>query len=322
MRIFALIFPLIFAGFIHAQETTPVSRQSNGDDPASPVSNNDSADAGDAQSSKLESPFLQADLELMVGNVQRPNGIVWFKDAIYTVCNGDWTIYKIDDRSGDTVTFVFGVRNGSNLIAEETETGFDLWVPDADMGNLWKVDERRGAPVSVTAGLAAPWGIARLNDESFLISDTRSNSILQAPTRGEPRTAVNGLRAPTGIARQGSTFYVANGGSARRGIEYFELDADGGFTDLQPLVSGLQNTSNIVMGADGYLYFSYALGTRGVIGRVEPAQCHDGGCGNQDVEMVVFSDLPAPLAITLSDDMRLFLHSRYRPEFYWVQLPT
>ena len=64
------------------------------------------------------------------------------------------------------------------------------------------------------------------------------------------------------------------------------------------------------------------LGTRGVIGRVDPAQCQDGGCGNQDVEMVVFSDLPAPLAITLSDDMRLFLHSRYRPEFYWVQLPT
>ena len=248
MRIIALLFPLIFAGFIYAQETTPASSQSNGDDPPSAASDNDAADDGGAQISKLESPFLQADLELMVGNVQRPNGIVWFNDAIYTVCNGDWTIYKIDDRSGDTVTFVFGVRNGSNLIAEETESGFDLWVPDAETGNLWKVDERRAAPISVAADLAAPWGIARLDDESFLISDTRSNSILQVPTAGEPRTAVNGLRAPTGIARQGSLFYVANGGSARRGIEYFELDADGEFTDLQPLVSGLQNTSNIAIG--------------------------------------------------------------------------
>ena len=76
------------------------------------------------------------------------------------------------------------------------------------------------------------------------------------------------------------------------------------------------------MGADGYLYFSYALGTRGVVGRIDPSQCHESGCGNQDVEMVVFSNIPAPLAIALSDDMRLFLHSRYRPEIYWAQLPT
>ena len=91
---------------------------------------------------------------------------------------------------------------------------------------------------------------------------------------------------------------------------------------VQPLVSGLQNTTNMAMGRDGYLYFSYALGTRGVVGRIDPTACLESGCSNQDVEMVVFSDVPAPLAIALSDDLRLFLHSRFKPEFYWVQLPV
>jgi hypothetical protein len=323
MRIFALAIPFILATVIYAQEATLVSRQSDrGNLASADAADIDSATASETQVGILESPFLQADLELMVGNVQRPNGIVWFDDALYAVCNGDWTIYKIDDRSGDTITFVFGIRNGNSMIAEETESGFDLWVPDPDTGNLWKVDQRRAAPVSVTADLAAPWGIARLNDDSFLLTDTRSNSILEVPIGDGPLTVVGDLRAPTGIVRQDDYVYFANGGSARRGIEYFELEADGRYSPVKPLVSGLQNTSNIAMGADGYLYFSYALGTRGVIGRIEPSQCHDKGCSNQDVEMVVLSSIPAPLAITLSDDMRLFLHSRFRPEFYWVQLPA
>ena len=269
----------------------------------------------------LESPFLQSDLALIVGNVQRPNGIVWFEDTIYTVCNGDWTIYKIDDRTGDTITYVFGVRNGNSMVAEATEAGFDLWVPDPDSGALWKVDQRRAAPASIQSNLAAPWGITRLDKDSFLITDTRSNSIMLVPINGAPSTVQSELRAPTGIVRDGNRVYFANGGSARRGIEFFEYAEDGSLSAVRPLVSGIQNTTNILMGADGYLYFSYALGTRGVVGRVYPPNCLENGCSNQDVEMVVFSDIPAPLAIAVSDDLRLFLHSRFKPEFYWVQLP-
>ena len=254
--------------------------------------------------------------------MQRPNGLVWFEDTLYTVCNGDWTIYQIDDRSGETVTFVFGVRNGNSLIAESTEAGFDLFVPDPDKGTLWKVDQGRAAPVSVSSELPAPWGITRLNDDAFLVTDTGANAIFAVSAAGGQETIHSELRAPTGIVRADDTVYFANGGSARRGIEYFQLADDGAQTEIKPLVSGLQNTTNIVMGADGYLYFSYALGTRGVVGRIEPTRCQESGCSNQDVEMVVFSDIPAPLAIAVSDDLRLFLHSRYRPEIYWVQLPN
>lgn len=323
MRVIALIVIFLLAAQSIAQEATQDSSPTNTEDPTeTAAANTDAANAAETQLTVLENPFLQSDLELIVGNVQRPNGIVWFQDTIYTVCNGDWTIYKIDDRTGDTITYVFGVRNGNSIVAEATEAGFDLWVPDPDSGALWKVDERRAAPENINSDLEAPWGITRLDEDSFLITDTRSNSIMVVPIDGAPTTAQSELRAPTGIVRDEHRVYFANGGSARRGIEFFEYADDGSFSEVQPLVSGLQNTTNIIMGADGFLYFSYALGTRGVVGRINPANCLVNGCSNQDVEMVVFSDIPAPLAIALSDDLRLFLHSRFKPEFYWVQLPT
>lgn len=263
-------------------------------------------------------PFLQSDLTLLVGNVQRPNGIVYHDGSLFTVCSGDWTIYKVDAQTGDSISFVFGVHDGNSLIAESTEAGFDLFVPDPDSGALWQLDQRRLSPVKVAEELAAPWGITRLDDDVLLVSDTRANAIFAINSRGETTQLVEGLRAPTGIVRHEDRVYIANGGSARRGIEVFEL-ASG---ELKPLVSGIQNTSNVALGADGLLYFAYALGTRGVVGRVDPLLCLDDGCSSDDVEPVVFSDVAAPLAIALSDDMRLFLHSRYRPEFYWVQLPV
>ncbi len=263
-------------------------------------------------------PFLQGDLNLLVGNVQRPNGLVYYDGSLFTVCSGDWTIYKVDAQTGDSTSFVFGVHNGNSLIAERSEAGFDLFVPDPDTGALWQLDQRRQAPIKVAEQLAAPWGIARLDLETLLVSDTRANAIFAIDNVGEVTTLAEGLRAPTGIVRHEDHLYIANGGSARRGIEAFHL-ASG---ELKPLISGIQNPSNIALGADDMLYFAYALGTRGVVGRVDPLLCLEDGCSSDDVLPVVFSDVPAPLAITLADDMRLFLHSRYRPEFYWVQLPA
>ncbi len=271
---------------------------------------------------RLDAPLLQGELRLIIGNVQRPNGIVWHDGALFTVCNGDWTIYKIDADTQETVTFVFGVRDGNTLLAEPTEAGFDLFIPDAESGALWRVDQKREAPDSLIADLEAPWGIARLDESRLLISEIRSNRILEVDHTGSARTAQESLRAPTGIATADERVYFANGGSARRGIEYFEIEDDGGYGPVKPLVAGLQNAADLVLGGDGMLYFSYAFGARGVIGRVDPAMCHEAGCSSQDVEMVVLSDLPAPLAIAMSDDMRLFLHSRYRPEIYWAQLPA
>lgn len=291
----------------------------------------DSEDMGDpisvAELPPLPRSFTQEDLSVLVGNVQRPNGIVWFEDQLYTACNGDWTLYRIDSRNAQTITFVNGVQDAHQLHAEATETGFNLWIPDADTNRLIRLDQSRFAPTVIASeGLDTPWGIVELDEEHFLISNLRSGNIVIANREGEIQLAVEGLRNPAGLARHDDVIYVANNGSARRAIEWFDvsdLDDEGPVEGItQPLVSGLQNVSNVVIAEDGYLYFSYALGSRGVVGRINPTQCYEDGCSNDDVEIVVFTELPAPLAgLTISSDMRLFVHTIYRPEIYWVQLP-
>ena len=300
--------------------TVPILGQAT--EPDAEADPDDAAAFATLTSLELENPFLQDDLELLVGNVQRPNGFAWHDGSLFTICNGDWTIYKIDDRTGETITFVFGTRDGNMLLIEETAAGFDILAPDPENGTVWKVDQSRSAPARFTTAVEAPWGIAKLDDARYLITDVRASSLIEVTETGEEREVKNGLRSPTGIAFHDQRVYVANGGSARRGIEYIEIDSETGYSEVRTLVSGLQNTTTIEMGSDDKLYFAYALGTRGVIGRIDPTMCLESGCSNSDVELVVFSDIPAPLAITLSDDLRLFLHSRFRPEIYWLQLPT
>jgi len=307
MKIAVLLCILLTASLISAQDS----------DKAAPTPGT----TPEAQASALASPFLQDDLELLTGNVQRPNAITWYDNYLYVICNGDWTIYRIDDRSGDTITYVFGVRNGSSFIAEDTEAGFDLWIPDTDSETLWKVDQARLAPVSIASQLNTPWGITRIDPDHFLVTNAHAHSISQVSESGITHTILTDLRSPTGIASDGSRVYVANAGSARRGIEWFEIQEDGSYSEPQPLVSGLRSITNVALANDGFLYFGYALGTRGIVGRIEPRQCLDSGCASDDVEVVVFPDIPAPIALTISEDRRLFLHSRYRPEIYWAQLP-
>ena len=272
------------------------------------------------EAAALDRPLLQSDMELLIGNVQRPNALAYFGDYLYTVCNGDWTIYRINHRTGETESFVFGVKDGSAMLVESTAAGFDIVIPDPMSGTLWRVDQERKSPVAIASELGKPWGIARVSGDSVLVTNTQDSSVMQVSRQGSAETILTGLRSPTGITRHQDRLYVANGGSARRSIEWFQLSGDGEATPPQSLVSGLQNATTIAMGTDGHLYFAHALGTRGVVGRIDPLPCLEGGCDSSDVEMVVFSDLQAPITLTLSPDMRLFLHSRYRPEIYWAQL--
>lgn len=277
----------------------------------------------------LPRAFTQEDLTVLVGNVQRPNGIVWLDDKLYTACNGDWTLYEINARTGATTTFIYGIQNAHTLFAEETEAGFNLWIPDFDRNRLMRLDHRRSSPVEITAdNLDGAWGIDALDAENFLISNVRANNLIQVSREGESRIVMTDLRSPAGVVVDGEYVYLANNGSSRRAIEWFEtaqLPTLGEVSSegvAQPLVRGLQNTSSLVLAADGYLYFTYALGTRGVVGRVNPEVCREGGCTNDQVQIVVFTELQAPLAgLTISPDMRLFIHTIFRPEIYWVQLP-
>ena len=55
-------------------------------------------------------PILQSDLKILSGNVQRPNGITFFDGFLYTSCSGDFTIYRLNAITGDTITYIAGVQ--------------------------------------------------------------------------------------------------------------------------------------------------------------------------------------------------------------------
>lgn len=278
---------------------------------------------------EITEPWTQSDLSILTGNVQRPNGIVWHNDMLYTACNGDFTLYEINSRTAATRTYIWGVRNAHTLYAEDLETGeLNIWVPDYQSNALVRVD-RLGVE-TIIPEMQGPWGIAYLDEAHFLITELIGNQVLVVNRQGESVPVAAEFRSPTGIAIDGDRIYVANTGSARRAIEWIAKDAlpeigaedSDEAVEVLPLVSGLQNTTGIVLGPDGYLYFAYSLGTRGVVGRVNPDVCiENGGCSNDQVEIVVFTELAAPLAgLTISPDMRLFVHTMFSPDIYWVAL--
>lgn len=269
----------------------------------------------------LPRAYTQDDLQVLVGNVQRPNGMLWYEGNLYTACNGDFTLYEVNAVTGQTRTLVYGIQNAHTLWVEPSGSSFDLWIPDFDTNRLMRVNQARQTPRPVVSNLNGPWGIAKLDDDHFLVSSIRSNDILRIRRTGEAEVFLDGFRAPAGIAIHEGFLYVVNNGSARRAVERVQLSADGQpLSDPQPFVSGLQSASSIAIGSDGYIYFTYSLGARGIVGRVAPSDCAD-GCSNEQVETVVFTDLQAPLAgLTFSPDMRLFVHTIFRPEIYWLDL--
>jgi hypothetical protein len=278
----------------------------------------------------LPAPFetlTQADLSILTGNVQRPNGIAWLDEQLYVSCTGDWTIYQIDPNNGQTLTYIYGIRNAHTLHAERgSDNEVHVWVPDFQTNAL--NDVTRNGVRTVAQGLAGPWGMTVETEETFLITNLAGNTLTRVGRNGSVDTLVGGLRAPTGVALDEDIAYVANNGSTRRAIEWFDLSTatpieaseDG---SGQSLVSGLQNVTGLQLADDGFLYFAFSLGTRGVVGRVDPVACREnGGCAHEDIEIVLLTELAAPLSgLTVSPDGRLFVHTMFSPDIYWAQLP-
>jgi hypothetical protein len=271
-------------------------------------------------------PLAQSDLQVLTGNVQKPNGIFWFNGKLYTACTGDGTVYEIDAATGQTAAYIFGIRNAQTMYVEaDANNNLTLWIPDYQTNTFNKVTRR--AVETVARGLNGPWGLSYVDEQHFLVTNLLSNSINLLSRDGDNQVLMTGLAAPMGLVHDDQTLYVANYGSTRRSIEFYPYAdvLNGGANATTPghlLVSGLQNTTGLQLGADGKLYFAYALGNRGLVGRVDPKVCAaNGGCTNDQVEIVLFSDLEAPLAgLTLTPDMRMFVHTMFNPNLYWADI--
>ncbi|MEO8394176.1 MAG: hypothetical protein ABI700_14395 [Chloroflexota bacterium] len=271
--------------------------------------------------------LAQADLAVLTGNVQKPNGFAWFNNKLYTACSGDGTVYEIDDTTGSTKAYIYGIKNAQTLYVEnDANNVLTLWVPDYEANVLTKVTRNRVE--TVARNLNGPWGISYVDEQHFLVTNLLSNSINLLSRDGDNQVLMDNLSAPMGVVHDDQTLYIANYGSTRRSVEWYDYQAvaegtqDSDSSVNHVLVKGLQNTTDVQLGTDGYLYFAYALGNRGLVGRVDPAVCKaNGGCTNDQVEIVLFSDLDAPLAgLTITPDMRMFVHTMFKPEIYWAKL--
>lgn len=272
-------------------------------------------------------PLTQADLNILTGNVQRPNGIAYFDNLLYTACTGDGTIYEINSETGLTSTYIWGIINAHTMYVEQgDDRALRLWVPDYTENSLKEVT--RFGVERIAANLQGPWGIAYLDDEQFLITNLLGGNVSRVTRAGDVVVVLDGLASPAGLVHDGEYVYIANNGSARRAIEWYPLEAlataemSAAMPDEQVLVSGVQNPTGLQLAEDGNLYFAYSLANRGVVGRVNPQTClANGGCSNADVEIVLYTDLDAPLAgLVVTPDMRIFVHTMFAPELYWARL--
>jgi hypothetical protein len=281
---------------------------------------------GAAQDDSFTS-YRQSDLTRITANVQRPNGFAWHDGMIYTACTGDSTIYEINGISGQTRTYIFGVTNAHTLHVEDSAaSGLTLWVPDYAQNALLRVT--RSGVQRIEGDLNGPWGIAYIDEEQFLVSNLLGGTLDVITRDGERQTLLNDLASPSGLVLTDDMLYLANTGSTRRAIEWYSRETllEGGFdresATAQNLVSGVQNVTGMQLAPDGMLYFSHAQGTRGVVGRVDPVACQEqGGCTLEDVEIVLFTDLAAPLAgLIITPDSRLYVHEMFSPDLYWLDL--
>lgn len=314
---------------IYTSAQTPTPAPSKTPTPTPPSEAISTSEAIVVPDTHITTPYTQADLATLTGNIQRPNGLYWYKDHVYTACTGDWTVYDIDTLTGNTTQYIYGVKNAHTLYATEVDNQISLWIPDFQSNTLTNIT--RGVTQNVASDLKGPWGITPLDSSVFLVTSLQGNTVISVTTDGAVTEIIRNLKSPTGIAHDEGYIYVANTGSARRAIEWFSLsaiandeevfDAENSATE-HILVSGLQNVTNITLAADNYLYFAYALGTRGVVGRVDPNLCREqGGCTTENVEIVLYSELAAPLAgLTISPDMKLYVHSIFSPDIYSLQI--
>ena len=137
-------------------------------------------------------------MSVLTGNVQKPNGLSWFNNKIYTACSGDGTVYEIDDTTGTTRAYIYGIKNAQTLYVEnDANNALTMWVPDYQSNTLTKVTRSRIE--TVVRNLNGPWGISYVDEQHFLVTSLLSNTINLLSREGDNQVLMENLSAPMGV---------------------------------------------------------------------------------------------------------------------------
>ena len=170
--------------------------------------------------------------------MQRPNGIAWFNNKLYTACTGDGTVYEIDDTTGaDARLHLRHSRMRKRSTSkQDAQNNLTLWVPDYQANTLTKVT--RSGVETVARNLHGPWGIAYVDEQHFLLTNLLEQyASTCSAAMGTIRFCWKTWRRRWGLFMMIETLYVANYGSTRRSIEWYRFDAVLNGADQTPATS-------------------------------------------------------------------------------------
>jgi len=267
-------------------------------------------------------PMPVDQIRYLTGDVAKPNGIGWYGNNLYVVCAGDGTVYELDDQTGFTNTYIYGVKDAFSIYPEKGRDGnLYLWVPDAGARSIVRVSPSEVE--TIVSGTGEPRSLIPYDVNTFLVSGLRANTVEQVSRDGERITWITGLEDPTALVLHREYLYVSNMSNVDRAIEWYTLaDIRADNPEPSPLLRGIEGITGMQLYSDGYLYFTYEQDGRGLVGRIQPDVCRDAnGYSADQVEVVVAPRLTSPLAgLMITPDGRMFFHELYGNVLNWVQL--
>jgi len=131
---------------------------------------------------------------------------------------------------------------------------------------------------TVARDLHGPWGLAYVDEEHFLLTNLLSNTVNLLSRDGDNQVLLDGLSAPMGLVHDEETVYVANYGSTRRSIEWYDYDAVlDGSADARRSRScagqRLAERDRLAAWQRRQALLCLRASNRGMIGRVDPQIC-------------------------------------------------
>ena len=130
-------------------------------------------------------------------------------DALWAVQRDAWRIWRLDPRSGDTLTTG---RIGIDSVEDAALAGGYLWVALEKAGGVWKVDDR-GTPVNKVDTGALPWAVVP-GAGALWVPNANNGTVTRLDPGTDETTTFDVGHRPLGLAVANDRVWVSLGLSA------------------------------------------------------------------------------------------------------------